>query len=99
MGIRKVKVLQSASESIAAVAFFVESKGLTSTALRFSDSVYDFILKLADSRKSFAPCREPVRAMLGYKCVPYKKKYIIMFYESDDEIIICEFVSAKKISW
>jgi hypothetical protein len=99
MGIRKVRVLKSASESIAAIAFFVESKGLTATSVKFVDSVYDYILKIADSRKSFAPCREPARAMLGYKCVTYKKKYIIMFYESDDEITVCEFVSAKNISW
>lgn len=99
MGRRKIRVLQSAAESIAAISFFVESKGLTITALKFVDSVYDYILKLADSRKSYAPCREPARAILGYKCVAYKKKYIIMFYETDDEIIICEFVLAKAINW
>jgi hypothetical protein len=99
MGSRKIRVLQSAAESIAAISFFVESKGLNATAIKFVDSVYDYIVKLADSRKSFAPCREPVRALLGYKCVPYKKKYVIMFYQTDDEIIICEFVSAKAINW
>lgn len=73
MGSRKIKVLQSAAESIASIAFFVEAKGLTATSLKFTDSVYDYILKLSDSRKSYALCREPSRAMLGYKCVTFKK--------------------------
>ena len=99
MGFRKIEVLQPAAESIAAIAFFVESKGMVATANKFTDAVYDFILKLADDRKSFAPCREPVKVMLGYKCVNYKRKYIIVFYESDAEIIICEFMAAKQINW
>ena len=99
MGSRKIRVLKSAAESIASIAFFVESKGMVATANKFTDSAYDFILKLSDTQKSFPYCREPVRAMLGYKCVSFKKKYVIMFYESADEIIICEFVSAKQIHW
>ncbi len=37
--------------------------------------------------------------MVGYKCIPYKKKYTVVFLESDDEIIICEFIPSKNIHW
>ncbi len=99
MGRRRVAVQESAAEGIAAIAWFIESKGMVATAEKFTGSVYDFIETLADVTKSFAICREPSRASLGYKCVPYKKKYTIVFIESADEIIICEFISSKMIYW
>lgn len=96
---RKVIVKQSAADNIAQIAWFIESKGLIATAEKFADEVYDFIEKLKDKRKSFPICREPVRAVLGYKSIPYKKKYTIFFIESDKEIIICEFTSSKLLHW
>lgn len=99
MGQRKVVVKQTAAESIAAIAWFIESKGLIATAEKFTDAVYDHFIKIADTRKSYPICREPNRAALGYKCIPYKKKYTIVFIESSQNLIICEFISAKKIYW
>jgi hypothetical protein len=43
MGLRKIVVKQSVAESIAAIALFVESKGLPATAEKFSDNVYDYL--------------------------------------------------------
>ena len=99
MGFRKITVKQSAAESIAAISWFIESKGLIATAEKFSDSVYDYFEKLADKRRSFAVCRDPERALLGLKCVSWRKKYTVVFIESEDEIIICEFISSKQIHW
>ena len=99
MGSRKIVVRQSAAENIAAISWYIESKGMLATAERFADNVYDYFLKLADDRKSYATCREPARAALGYKCIPYKKKYTIVLIESDKELIICEFISSKLIHW
>ena len=99
MGKRSVVIQQNAAEGIAAVAWFIESKGMVATADKFSDSVYDFIETMADTRKSFAICREPSRGRLGLKCTPFRKKYTIVFIESDDEIVICEFISSKLIYW
>ena len=99
MGSRKITLKLSAAESIAAIAWFIESKGMIATADKFTDDVYDAFLKLADERKSFSICREPERAALGYKCIPYKKKYTIVLIESDKEVIICEFISSKLIYW
>jgi plasmid stabilization system protein ParE len=99
MGRRKIIVKQTAADNIAAIAWFIESKGMIATAEKFTDDVYDAFLKLADERKSYPVCREPGRAVLGYKCIPYKKKYTVILIESDKEIIICEFISSKLIYW
>jgi plasmid stabilization system protein ParE len=99
MGRRKVIVKQPAVDNIAAIAWFIESKGMIATADKFTDAVYDFIIQLADERKSFSVCREPTRAALGYKCIAYKKKYTVVFIELESELIICEFLSSKLIYW
>jgi len=46
MGSRKVVVKQSVADSIAEIAWFIESKGLGATAENFSDEVYDYLKKL-----------------------------------------------------
>jgi plasmid stabilization system protein ParE len=99
MGSRKVIVKQSAADNIAAIAWFIESKGLLATAEKFADDIYDYFIKLADTRKSYPVCKEPARRVLGYKCVPYKKKYTIVFIENEQELVICEFISSKMIYW
>lgn len=99
MGQREIIIKESVADSIAEIAWFIQSKGLVATAEKFADNVYDFFIKLADSRKNHAICRDPERALVGYKCIPYKRKYTIVFLESDDELIICEFLPTKNIHW
>lgn len=71
MGQREIIIKESVADSIAEIAWYIESKGLVSTAEKFSDNV----------------------------CIPYKRKYTIVFLESDDELIICEFIPSKNIHW
>jgi hypothetical protein len=99
VGRRKVTIKQSVAESIAAVAWFIESKGLVVTAEKFTDGVYNFLIKLADARSGHAVCHDPQRALLDYKCMSYRKKYTIVFLETDEELIICEFLPSKNIHW
>jgi len=99
MGFRKIIVRQSVAESIAEISWYLESEGLLATAEKFSDDAYDFIAKLGDNRKSYRLCRDPERNLMGYKCIPYRKKYTIVFIELDDEIIISEFIPSKLIYW
>jgi plasmid stabilization system protein ParE len=99
MGSRKITVRQKAAEQIAAIAWYIESRGMIATVDKFADNVYDYFIKMADTRKFYRFCSEPARALLGYKCLPYKKKYTVVFFESDDEIIISEFISSKLIYW
>lgn len=99
MGFRKVEVTQPVAENIAAIAWYIESKGLIATAEKFSDDVYDYFILLSDMRKSYPVCKEPARSALGYKCVPYKKKYTIVFIEQKQKLIICEFISSRTVHW
>ena len=69
------------------------------TAEKFADDAYDFLANLGDVRKGYKICRDPERDSLGYKCIPYKKKYTIVFIELDTEIIVCEFILSKRIYW
>ena len=99
MGKREVVIKQSAAESIAEIAWFIESKGVVKTAEKFADNVYDFIEKLADDRRRPTVCRDPARAEIGYKCIAYKRKYTIVLLESDEDVTICEFIPSRLISW
>lgn len=65
----------------------------------FDDEVYDFISKIADTRRRHAFCSDPERQLLGYKCQTYNKKYTIVFLEAEDELIVCEFIPSKDIRW
>ena len=51
MGSRKVIVKQTAADNIAAIAWYIESKGMIATAEKFADNVYDYFIKLADTRR------------------------------------------------
>ena len=53
MGRRKVIVKQTAADNIAAIAWFIESKGLIATADKFTDAVYDSFIKLGNEIKSY----------------------------------------------
>ncbi len=92
-------IKESVADSISEIAWYIESKGLMATAEKFADDIYDFLTKLADSRRRHSICRDPGRAIIGYKCIPYKRKYTIVFLESDDELIVCEFIPSKFIHW
>jgi hypothetical protein len=99
MGQRKVTLKLSAAKNIAETSWYIESKGMVKTAEKFSDTVYDFIEALAEERKSYRACKDPKRALLGFKCVTYNKKYTIVLIETESEITICEFLASKLIWW
>ena len=99
MGQREIIIKESVAESVAEIAWYIESKGMVATAEKFADNFYDFLVKLSDSRRTHALCRDPERSLIGYKCIPYKRKYTIVFLASDDELIICEFIQSKGIHW
>lgn len=97
MGWRKVTVRESAASNIAAVAWFIESKGMIATADKFSDDMYDFIEKLGDPMRRYPVCKETQRNVLGLKYSLFRKKYTVVFIETEEEIIVSEFLSSKLI--
>lgn len=98
MGSRQVRILESAKVSIAKAAWFIEAKGMVATADKFADSIYDFIERLSNQNISYKICREPNRALLGLKCIEFKK-YTIVYRESAKEITVVDFIPSKLISW
>ena len=97
MGKRKVSILEPAATAVAEIALFIESEGLPQTAKKFVDDAFHFFDKLSDERIEHKPCRYNKWKGLGYRCVPYKTKYIVAYLSQEKEIIICDFVSAKLL--
>ena len=97
MGKVKIVYLDKAIEDITNISFFIESKGLEQTAKRYAKSIYDFIDKLNYEQVYYLVCREKLRRALGLKCVMFKKKYTVVFYQFDDTIIVTQFVLSKLI--
>lgn len=99
MGKRKVTILDCASDAVAEVAFFIEGKGMPQTAREFVDGVFEFFEKLSDERIVHHPCAYPLWKSLNYRCIIFRKKYIVAYLSFKNEIIICEFVPSKLIYW
>jgi hypothetical protein len=97
MGKRKVSILEPAAIAVAEIAFFIESKGLPQTAKKFVAEVFSFFERLSDDRIEYRPCSYEAWEKLGYRCVTYKKKYVVAFLSLKNEIVVCEFVSAKLL--
>ena len=96
MGKRQVKILDKAAEEVANVAFFIEGKGLPATAKRFVDEAFLFFTKLSDERIKHKPCKAVIWQMLDYRCTNFKK-YVVAYIDTEEEIIICDFVLQKMI--
>lgn len=97
MGKRKISILEPVATSVAEISWFIESKGLPQTAKKFVDEAFDFFEALGDDRIEHKPCAYLKWKQLGYRCVPYKKKYIVAYLSLLKEIVICDFVSAKSL--
>jgi len=99
MGKRKIVIRKSVVASIAKIAWFIESKGMLATAEKFSDAAYDFIETLSEDRVIHAICRDPERNSMGFSYKIFKKKYTVVFLETDNLITICELLPSKLIKW
>ena len=94
---RKISILEPAATSVAEIAWFIESIGLPQTAKKFVDNAFEFFEKLSDERVIHKPCNYKKWHDLKYRCVSYKKKYVVAYLSQEKEIIICDFVSAKLL--
>ena len=97
MGKRKVSILEPAAIAVAEIAWFIESKGLPQTAKKFVIDAFEFFDELSDERIEHKPCTYEKWKVLSYRCVPYKRKYIVAYLSQQKEIVICDFVSAKLL--
>jgi hypothetical protein len=74
MGQREIIIKRSVAYSIAKISWFIESKGMAGTAEKYADSIYAFLERLVHYKKSYPNCRDNKRALLGYKCISFRKK-------------------------
>ncbi len=98
MGKRKISILEPAATAVAEVAWFIENKGMPQTAKKFVDDIFSFFKKLSDERVVHKTCRYKQWKDLDYRCVPYKKKYVVAYLSQEEEIIICDFVAFKLLA-
>jgi uncharacterized metal-binding protein len=97
MGKRKVSILEPAASSVAEIAWFIENKGFPQTAKKFVSDAFLFFQHLSNEKLEHKPCNYLRWKRLGYRCVPYKKKYVVAYLSQEKEIVICDFVSAKLL--
>lgn len=97
MGKRKVTILESAVEGVAHIALYIEGKGMPATAKKFVNEAFDFFGKLGDERATHRPCKHLAWQLLNYRCINFRKKYIIAYLDNSDEIIICDFALQKLL--
>jgi hypothetical protein len=99
MGKTKIIFLDTFIENLSSVSLYIESNGLPKTAILYKEKVFDFIEKIDFDTIDFQYCRDATRSKLGLKCIPYNKKYTIIFYQFEMEVLITEFISSKLIHW
>jgi hypothetical protein len=97
MAQREVSILDKAVEEVANVAYFIEGKGLPATAKKFVDSAFLFFEKLGKSPVTHKPCSFTAWKELNYRCVPFRKKFMVAYLDMEDEIIICDFALQKML--
>lgn len=97
MGKRKIIVTENAIQNIAEISWFIEGKGLLITAEKYIQNLFRQIEKLSNDTITHSLCRDKSRKLLGQKCINYRKKYTIVFLETDFEIIVLEIVPSKML--
>lgn len=97
MAQRKVSILDKASEEVAHVAYFIESKGMSTTAKLFVNDAFSFFEKLGDARIKHRPCQFSDWNLEGYRCATFKRKFVVAYLETEKEIIICDFALQKLL--
>jgi hypothetical protein len=97
MGKRKITILETAVSAVAEIALYIEGQGLPETAKKFVDNAFEFFVQLSDDIMEHKPCTNNLWKDLDYRCITYKKKYVVAYLSQEKEIVICDFVSAKLL--
>lgn len=97
MGQREVIILAPAVDAVSKIAIFIEGEGLPETAKKFVAEAFSFFATLSDERVIHHPCRHETWNLLNYRCVNFRKKYVVAYLDNEDEIIICDFALQKLL--
>ncbi len=97
MGNRKVVIQENAVRRIAETAWHIESNFSALSAKKFIDEIFIVLNKISAPEVTYHPCTYRPWQELGYKCVSFRKKYLIAYLEFESEIIICDFSHAALL--
>ena len=97
MGKRKVSLLEPAATALAEISWFIENKGLPDIAKKFVNDALIFFENLSDERVEHKASTYNKWKDLGYRCVPYKKKYTVAYLSLQKEIVFCDFVASRLL--
>ena len=95
MSSRKIIVEQSASDNIASIAWYIESKEMVATVEKLANAVYDYIVNLADNIKSYSICKTPRPANFRLQMY-FLQKNITNSYTHNVLIIVKTLWGSKK---
>jgi plasmid stabilization system protein ParE len=97
MGKRKVTILEPVVEELARISLYIEGEGLSETAKRFIDEAFEFFERLSDESIIHRPCKYPAWQRLNFRCLNFRKKYIVAYLNNTNEIVVCEFALQKLL--
>ncbi len=92
-----MSILDKAVEEVAHVAYFIESKGLPSTAKSFVDDAFRFFHTLGNPSLKHRPCKFLNWSEAGYRCASFRKKYLVAYLDLSSEVIVCDFALQKLL--
>ena len=62
---REVSILETAANAVAEISYFIEGKGMPSTAKKFVDEAFLFFETLANTQKEYRKCRYKRWSVVG----------------------------------
>ena len=75
----------------------IHKEGYPERAKKFYIDILEFTNELKNTADSFAVCRHNIFANKNYKCVPYKKNYVVILSIKNHLVTIHNIIPAKKI--
>ena len=70
---------------------------MPSTAKKFVDECFTFFEKLGNSKIKHKPCSFEIWNVQGFRCANFRKKYVVAYLDTDDEVVICDFALQKLL--
>jgi len=97
MAHRQVSILSKAAEEVASIAYFIESHGMPATAKKFVEEYFFFFEKLGHPKLKHRPRKYEVWEVQGFRCANFRRKYVVAYLDSEDEVVICDFAPQKSL--
>lgn len=95
----EVFLLKKANQSLLNLINYLSDEiKVPETAAKFADRMLDFVLSLGDTPMGWPVCRDKLYFIRGFRCAVFEKKWIIVYYMSDNKVVIYDIVNGKLIT-